>query len=289
VLSVLPIIIFVLTVVGGVPGAIFLYDRWTTKREKNGKALTSSAASKLSPAAARDSSSPSEPLPREVSTTLFGWRMARAFPGSVGLVVLDKPAEAIRRLAIVLAKPLVGEGPEGYPGAPFWWFSGGLSVPIPDFEVLALDRGLLGFLELPVRRIGAFRHLDARREFIYVELAPSHPTQLYAVPDLSGPKPVGEEYAVLDNHLLTLEELQDGYAIVDGEHQSTAGAERRLRYLTPFNLVICAKSSPINSSHFDQLSAKLFPQLLEGTASLEDLVNECMRLPIKHLSPGEIW
>lgn len=46
-----------------------------------------------------------------------------------------------------------------------------------------------------------------------------------------------------------------------------------MRYLTPYNFIIAAKQSPINSHEFDATSEDIFNRILAGRRSFDDLTS----------------
>jgi hypothetical protein len=217
--------------------------------------------------------------------------MAKAFPGVHGLVIVEGK-EAVDRLEILLAPPLQGQNEAGQPRRPFWWFRGGFSSDIRSFTRLSATMCLLNDIELPVTCIAAWRDIDERREFLYVEIAPSEPTGLY--PDRTtddGSRPAYEEYGIMGDHLITQGELAGGYALVEGKPVATREAEQRMRYVSPYNLIIAAKSSPINSMEFDRRSGPILERVLKGEQDILDLVEAARDLRFHRMDEmdEEVW
>ncbi len=204
------------------------------------------------------------------STTIFGWRMARAFPGSRGLSVFVGE-EAVDRLEILFDGPLV-KRVNGRQVAPIWWFRAGPSNSIQRFLREGPTRCVIGTFEVDVELIGVWREFDERREFVYVQCQPMDPTGLYPSQiSRQERQALREEYAVFGEHLLTVAEYEDGHAIIEGEVVPVSGADRRVRLLSPYNFLVTGKSSPINSSDFDARSEGVLDGLLDGTRHLEEL------------------
>jgi hypothetical protein len=82
-----------------------------------------------------------------------------------------------------------------------------------------------------------------------------------------------------NGHPITRAEYDDGAAIIDGKPCPTAGAQLRVRYVTPYNFIIASQGSPINNSHFDQQLDEMFVKILKGKTSLEELAKEVLKLP----------
>jgi hypothetical protein len=61
-----------------------------------------------------------------------------------------------------------------------------------------------------------------------------------------------EEYAIFDGHLIARAEYDDGATVIDRKvidivHQACI----RIRYLTSYNFIICAKWNPLNETKYD--------------------------------------
>jgi hypothetical protein len=287
-----PTVLGIATLLGGASALVFFYDRWRPAVRPRHDPLvpTPEPAEHMTTLSA----GPDEPaeqsiaFPAEESSVLFSWRMNRVFPGVRGLTLYEGEA-AIDRLEELLHKPLVGLNTLGNLQKPFWWFRGGSSSSIEAFRRLALSACLLNDMELEVKRIAAWREHDQRREFVYVEVEAMEPTGLY--PDRVIPEDAEyafEEYAILHDHLLTLSEFDDGYARIDGKVVRIRDAERRCRYLKPYNFIICGKSSPLNSSEFDRRSRPILNGILVGAADPMDLVDASHDLPFHYMN-DEIW
>lgn len=83
----------------------------------------------------------------------------------------------------------------------------------------------------------------------------------------------------LEKRLLTREEFDDGGTVINGEVIDTAGkAKLRIRYLTPYNLVICVKAYPFNSDRGDELTKKYLNGILDQECTIEDFVQVSMSL-----------
>jgi hypothetical protein len=63
---------------------------------------------------------------------------------------------------------------------------------------------------------------------------------------------------------ITWAEYDDGGAERKGKVIDTRGAKLRLRYLSDYNFMICAKESPFNSSQFDLESDGYFDRIIKG-------------------------
>ncbi len=218
-------------------------------------------------------------------------RFAMAFPGVRGLVEISDPKRAVERLAILLAKPLKWiwweEDDDSTPSiTPIWWWRGGSTTPIEHCSVVGDDEILLDYQELPIHRIVAANAGAYWQSFVYVEVGTKPPTGVY--PKLTSEKEANfkktfgyayEEYGVFRGRFVTRAEYDDGAAVIDGKPCRIDGVQLRVRYLTPYNLVIAPHESPINNSTFDTRFEELMNGILENIYSVENLAKEVLRLP----------
>lgn len=236
------------------------------------------------------------PIISELSTAFFCARVASAFPGVRGLEWINSPSGAVKRLDILLRKPLRFKPHEikagtmnpnllGYRSDPIWWFRAGLSLQIERFELLSKTKCLINHDELEINKIAVF-HGDAYyRDFVYVETKPDKQIGLYERTDQDikeASKLYGyfaEEYALYNGKPIKRTEYDDGAAVINGKVVDTFGADLRRRYLTKYNFIITAAGSPYNSHAFDRMSEKYFNGILDGTCRLEDMIEEMKSLP----------
>lgn len=83
-----------------------------------------------------------------------------------------------------------------------------------------------------------------------------------------------DSVSFFDGHLITGAEYDDGAAVIDGKvidigHQ----ARIRIRYLTPYNFIICAKWNPLNETKHDSKVQEILYGILKGTHTIYDLVD----------------
>jgi len=276
----------VATLLGGASALWFFWERIQTSLPRPHRRPATPDLSGVPPRAvlpAKDNGvAEQEHWAGRASTTIFGWRMAAAFPGARGWITLEGEAAA-ERLSILLREPLTQEV-RGTIRKPFWWFRGGRTSPIERFERLGATACLIDSLEVDVARIVAWRSSDERREFIYLQTAPMDPTGLYEPQE-----PMVEEYAILGDHLITRAEFDDGYTNVEGRPVRVVGADLRRRYLEPYNILIAGQSSPINSVEFDRRSDAMLDELLNGNDDLlEDLRDLVKQIPQKQFGEDPI-
>jgi hypothetical protein len=68
-------------------------------------------------------------------------------------------------------------------------------------------------------------------------------------------------------------EEYDGAALIDGKPTDTRGAELRVRYITPYNFVICGQRHVLNNlPDVDMQTTKLLDEILLGRRTVDDLV-----------------
>jgi hypothetical protein len=223
--------------------------------------------------------------PERGTTTFFHDQMQNAFPGIRGLRWFDEPEGAGRRLSKLLADltpwPLDGTNP-----VPLWWWRGGRSSFIDEFEHLGGGQCVLDSQEFRIHRLGAWRDDAYWRDFVYVETTPlpqagrlQYDTDtLNWMVERFGYS--SEEYAIWRDKILTREEYDDGSVDVDGDVIEHQGAQLRMRYLSPYNFVIAAQFSPLNCDHQADLRLKkLLDGILRGTSSFDELKEAICLLP----------
>jgi hypothetical protein len=107
---------------------------------------------------------------------------------------------------------------------------------------------------------------------------------LYGVPDLDETAShfgyASEEFGVYHEHLVTRAEYDDGAAVINGKPVDISDSvELRVRFLTPYNFIIAAHNSPLNSTEFDRVGADLLNGILRSENSVEELADAVRRLP----------
>lgn len=232
---------------------------------------------------------PEEPIVKltnatEDSITFFSRRLARAFGGDRGLVEYTDPKEIAYRLSLLLHQPLkFRKGLEGASTLPIWNYWSGCSEGIESFRILNKRKVLINSNELLLRRMVVFR--DSARlkwQYIYLEAGADKPTGLYKndyytmrdLIELSGY--FDEEYAVFRKNRFStrnikLEEYDDGACVIGGKVYTTYGkAEPRVRFLSPYNFIMCAQAAPYNSSHFDQSSMDMLKKMRNNDITLDE-------------------
>lgn len=243
-------------------------------------------------------------LPSHVpSEQLFSWRLSDAFPGRRGLIVIDDPKEAIDRLDILLRAPLVQrhQNPDGSVGEshPLWWFRGPINMFIDGYRRIADEKCIIGWDELKVTKVAAYRTTASPLwEFVYVEAAAELPTGIYTyepgyVEKQRDECEVGyffsEEYAIWNGRPIRREEYDDGAALIDGKPVRISNAEVRVRFLTPYNFIVCGGRHVSNDVAVDWEIARVLDAILRGEQYVDDLVTFVKALPKPARYLGEDW
>lgn len=218
------------------------------------------------------------------STPFFDYRFGKAFPGVRGIKEFTNSKECVDRLQILLKKPLNGKKL----GGPIWWIRGSGNCDISRFERVTDDKFLMDGDEIKVKRIVVYAAGEYYKKFVYVETYPEEETGLYTKDDAlveEWTEKYGyyyEEYAEYENSKVTRAEYDDGAAVIDGKVVDLNGkAKLRIRYITPYNFIICAHFNPMNSSVYDDMLEKLLNGILKGQNSVEEIVETVKKMP-KH-------
>lgn len=225
-------------------------------------------------------------------TALFDYRIKGAFPGTRGITTIDNSVDAVKRLTLLLQKPLHSSRL----GDPFWYFRGNSCLSIDSFEKLSEEKVLMNVDELLIDKISAYidPYGDYQRDFIYVQTKPDEPSGAYDIPTDLNTYPRDdnrwdyfyEEFGQYINEIgerfvLTRSEYDDGGMVRNGEVIDTAGkAQLRLRFLTPYNFVICAQFNPFNSDAGDEISRFCLHEMLMGRMAMERFVEIARKLPL---------
>jgi hypothetical protein len=237
-------------------------------------------------------------LPSDVDDDdLFHWRLSDAFPGSRGIAVIDDPVAAADRLDIVLRHPIEQKRRQAdgfvYFSHPFYWFRGSSNMHLHAYSRLGPDRVLFGYDELRLSRVVAFRPPHTMRNFLYIEARADQPSGAYRYGDgeidaalaqrLHDPLMgyyVDEEYGLWHGHPITRTEYDDAAAIIDGRPQRTSGADLRVRYLTPYNMILCSRKHVINQNRLDRPIGEMMDGILIGTVTIQELCEAIRSIPI---------
>lgn len=140
--------------------------------------------------------------------------------------------------------------------------------------------------EIKVKRIVVYAAGEYYKKFVYVEAYPEEETGLYQYDNehiKSWADKYGyykEEYAEYENKRVTRSEYDDGAAVIDGKVVDLKGeAKLRIRYITPYNFIICAQFNPINNDNYDDMIVTLLNGILKGQNSVEEIVEFVNKMP----------
>jgi hypothetical protein len=122
------------------------------------------------------------------------------------------------------------------------------------------------------------------QSFIYLQTKPSEPSGLNDHSNIADQVALWgyarEEFALFRGRPVKRTEYDDGSAVIDGEVvRLNREAEIRVKYLTPYNLLIAPQDSPINNNQFDRARVNLLNRVLEGTSTIEELTAAVLLLP----------
>jgi predicted nucleotidyltransferase len=222
------------------------------------------------------------------STIWFNERFAQAFPGVRGVQWFEDAENIKTRLGKLLEQPLVYADSE-----PAWWFRGSSNMSIRALRHIRDRLYQMDEAELLVRRIAAVHSGQYYRDFVYVEVEGMAPVALYPsteqriAEERSGQGIFGyywEEYGLVDGiDVVTRAQYDDGAAEIDGRLQDIRGrTELRLRYVTPYNFIVAANGSSINTSDFDEVLVEKLDAMLRGEDRIEELFKAVSKLPKRH-------
>lgn len=212
------------------------------------------------------------------STVFFSYRFGKAFPGVRGIQWFKDPVEVVERLAVFFTEPFFFRDSQ-----PIWWWRTG-DMHIDSFKVLAADTVLIDQQEFVIDELAAVNAGGYHQAFIYLKTKPSQPS------GLKDHSPVQdqidywgyarEEFALYRGKPIRRAEYDDGAAVIDGRVVDLGGeAEIRVKYLSPYNLILAAHDSPINNNNFDQARVQLLNSMLKGEVALEDMTATILKLP----------
>lgn len=89
-----------------------------------------------------------------------------------------------------------------------------------------------------------------------------------------------EEFGLFRGRPVSRAEYDDGSTVIDGEVIDMSGeSQLRVRYVTPYNLLIAPLDSPINNNRFGRHRDEMLNAILKGEAPLETLVGAVLQLP----------
>lgn len=215
------------------------------------------------------------------TTAFFDEKMCDAFPGKRGLNLIEDPEIAINRLELLLKQPIIFRDKR-----PIWWFRGSSSTNIENFKRISSTKCLLNHKEIVIDKLYYYRD-DARyyQDFVYILTKPEQQIGINNFTNEAIKKYIqksgyfNEEYALLNDIPISRAEYDDGSAEINGKIVNASDAKLRVRFLSPYNFVITAQHSPINSGKYDKKIEELFSGLLNGTKNIENLLDFIQFLP----------
>lgn len=224
----------------------------------------------------------------------FGSRLSKAFPGVRGLKWFGDPEDIVKRIEILLKEPLIFDI---HPGkgtgqcTPIWWFRGESSMFIDSFKALNKTKFILNQREFDIEKIAVYKdYANDDRSFIYLktksELGINFGENLdeKIKRQLSYNTYSSQEYALYRGISISREEYDDGAATINGEIVELNGeAELRIKYLTPYNFIICAVSAVYNSGEGDRFFGQYLDGILLGgddSNTLENFIKYFLTIPI---------
>ncbi|MGF7019172.1 hypothetical protein M2145_002958 [Lachnospiraceae bacterium PF1-21] len=216
------------------------------------------------------------------STPFFDYRIKGAFPGVRGLRIFDDAETSVKRLMLLMKNPLGSKKLM----TPIWYFRGNSCLSINKFKSVSPTKCIMNNDELEIDYIAAYISTSYYRDFVYVQTKPEEPIGLYdtnaeyvkKMQEMFGY--YHEEYGMFNETPITRTELDDGAAEIDGEVVDVTGkVELRVRYITPYNFIICAQFHPFNSSLGDEFTENGLNAILKGDMTLEEFARQSEKLP----------
>ena len=225
-------------------------------------------------------------FPAGGTSAFFAERFAQAFPG-VRKARWMSGQEAIDRLNLLLKPPLVFRTGDVGTVSPIWWIGRG-NLQVESFRRISEDTVLMGTDELRINHIVAVPGDAYWQSFVYLEAAPGKATGLYprTAEQFDECRStfgyVWEEFGLVDGHrAVSRAEYDDGAAEINGEVVNIrARCELRTRYLTPYNLIVCAHAHPlVMGSSYDEELKSWLNSLLQEPAEFHQFEEWVLQLP----------
>ena len=221
---------------------------------------------------------------REETTIFFSQRISEAFPGERGIIWYNSPKSIIKHLNIFFKNPFFfnRRGSENTFCDPIQLYRGSINIPIEKFKIINHKKILLNNLELRVKRMAVNCEPRYDKQYIYLECEPDTPTDLDTITPqfirdrINNPGYAYEEYGLYNNKIpITRLQYDDNAIWIKNKHipLKPKNCEFRIKYLTPFNFILCAKQSPYNSNRFIINSPRLFNDILYKNLSPDSLFN----------------
>lgn len=210
------------------------------------------------------------------ATAFFSTRFANTFPGLRSIKSFTGK-DAIDRLERLLAAPLVFHNIN-----PIWWFRDG-DMHISSFNKLDDETIIIDETEYKIDSITAVYNSSYFRQFVYIETKPMQPTGLYNIDISDMVEKRGyayEEFGIYKNMYIPRSHVDDGATEIDNK-LITLGKDAivRIRYLSPYNFIICAQNNPINHPGSWYLIKKYMNGILKKENTLSDFIEWLNTLP----------
>jgi len=221
----------------------------------------------------------------EEPTPFFAGRLARAFPGIRGVKWFTDPKEAVERLQLFFEKPIKFKSDGKHYSDPIWFFHGNSGLNIEHFEVLSDTKIFMGSDEIEIEKIAVFHSSAYFRDFIYVEAKGESSIGIYDTTQEDIGRQIkdfdyaSEEYGMLGDIPISRSEYDDGAAVINGKVVDAKAAQLRVRYLSKYNFILVAKTSPYNSNACQLISETYLKGILIGTHNFDDYLKLLIKLP----------
>lgn len=225
----------------------------------------------------------------ETPHAIMSYRIGRAFPGVRGLKwFYDK--EAVERLKHFFNFPLDYKKPRTHNYElhidPIWWMRGSASNHIKNFKTITEEKILLNEYELLLDKVAIFKSNNYKSSFIYIQTKADKSIGLEEYKenriksDLEDIGYLSEMYGLYKKQPIRIEEFDDGGTYINGDYEELTpyNTETRVRYLTPYNLIIAGKTSPIHNNNGFMLMDKYMNKILTNDLTLEEFAEKTMKL-----------
>jgi len=149
------------------------------------------------------------------------------------------------------------------------------------------ERCLIGDRQFLISRIAAYRDTSDPRQFLYIETRAEPPVGVYQYDEGQIEEAMqrygyyyDEAYGLWNGRIITAGDYEDRATVIDGKPVAVWGAEFRIRFLTPYNMILATRHHVMNEGKQDDVFGSLLDGILKGEASLEDLCAVIHRLPL---------
>lgn len=224
------------------------------------------------------------------SASFFDNRFGLAFPG-LRETQWFKGKEAVSRLSKLLERPLEFENGNNGLSTPIWWWRDG-NLGISKFKTLSKNEVVIDVKELKIKKIAAIYSQNYYRTFVYVETEPMNTIGIYKDHNNAWKKELikcfgyaYEEYGLFKGKTkISRAEYDDNAAVINGNLvELDKDVELRVRHVSPYNFIIAPHASPINNHNFDTDLENHLNLMLEGKATIDELIIKVKALPKSRL------